>query len=506
MATSGNWVYICSILLSVLTYTSAQTAGGAQAAQPSFKVIRSLSGSKGSQQGSRFMIDDPRSIFYMPQDKQVMVYFEWEGPTGKHHLEGYWKNPDGKTVVISDFDYESRDKRFGGYWILTLTDGTASGIWNLEARVDGEITGVHSFQIVSATKPVDASSGGPQLLSPSEIYKRASISTVAIKTTTANGDLLNNGSGFFIAEDEVLTAFEVLDGATGASIQLPSGETKPIDQILAWNRWQDWAIVKVPPMQVPILGLAKLNTWAVGDRCFLLNAAQDGTRTIQDLNVSGTHDYPNAGKRMALAYTASHRTVGSPLLNEYGEVIGIIAASAIPGSSSLLQEKTGYYASAIRATNGNGNLAVPIELVTVPQTTIPTTFSDLKRRGQFVAPLTAVDFIEQGSLSLKLDNRANVTPMALNEKYEFSRKDQQFFVFIMWSPKDKRNTTTRLQIYDLDNNLLSDGKPTKLSMRPLQIAYTSWQMPVAAFRPGNYRIDVMLGDEPAWRTFFSISE
>jgi len=160
----------------------------------------------------------------------------------------------------------------------------------------------------------------------------------------------------------------------------------------------------------------------------------------------------------------------------------------------------------MRTMNGTNSLAVPMELVTLPQTITPASFSDLKQRGQFVEPLSAVDFMEQGSLSLKLDNRANVTPMAVNEKYEFNRKDQQFFVFIMWSAKDKRNTTTRVQIYDLDNNLLSDGKPTKLSMRPSQIAYTSWQMPVAAFRPGNYRIDVMLGNQPAWRTFFSVSE
>lgn len=505
MASVRNSSYLW-VILAALTYTAAQTAGGAQAAQPSFKVIRSVSGSKGSQQGGRFVIDDPRSTFYMPQDKQVMVYFEWEGLLGKHHLEGYWKNPEGKTVVISDFDYDSKDKRFGGYWILTLTDGTAAGVWNLEARVDGEVTGTHSFQIVTEPKPADAAAAGPQLLSPAEIYKRAMASTVAIKAATATGEPLRSGSGFFIAEDEILTAFEVIDGAISASIQLPSGETKTSDQVLAWNRWQDWAVLKVPSAQVPVLSRAKQNAWAVGDRCFLLNVAQDGTRTIQDLNVSGTHDYPGAGKRMALAYTPTHMTAGSPLLNEYGEVIGILAASSIPGSSSLLQEKTGYFASAMRTINASASIAVPIELATLPQTSIPASFSDLKQRGQFVPPLTAVDFIDQGQLSLKLDNRPNVTPMALDEKYEFSRKDQEFFVFIMWSAKDKRNTTTRVQIYDLDNNLLSDGKPTKLSMKPSQMAYTSWRMPVAAFRPGNYRIDVMLGDEPAWRTFFSISE
>lgn len=489
------------------SFASGQTAGGAQATQPTFRAIRSVSGSKGAQQSGHFLIDDPRTIFYMPEDKQVMVYFEWEGPLGKHHLEGYWKNPEGKTVVISDFDYESREKRFGGYWILTLVDGTEAGMWNLEARVDGEITGVHSFQIVSAAKPTNPAATGPQMLSPADIYKRAIATTVSLSTTAANGDTLRSGSGFYIADDQIVTAFEVIDGASGISVQLPSGERLQTDKVLAWNRWQDWAILKISPTKTSPLKRAKANSWAVGDRCFLLNVAPDGTRTIEDLNVSGTHDYPKAGQRLALAYMASAKAAGSPLLNEYGDVIGIVAGSTIPGSSSLLQERTGYYSSLMRGGNGSNAVAVPIELAIISADSVnPSTLSDLKQHGQFVSPLAGRDFIGQGSLSLRLDNRRNVTPMPLDEKYEFTRRDQQFFVFIMWAAKEKRNTTTRVQIYDMDNNLLSDGKPAKLNMRPSQVAYTTWQMPVAAFRPGSYRMDILLGEEPAWRTFFSIAE
>lgn len=505
----GKLFLLCFFLSNqVLVETAAaQSAGGAQAAQPTFRVIRSVSGSKGSQQSGRFVIEDPRGIFYMPEDKQVMVYFEWEGPMGKHHLEGYCKNPEGKTAVISDFDYESREKRFGGYWILTLTDGTAPGIWNLEARVDGEITGVNSFQIVSATKPADAASNAPKLLSPSDIYKLAMSTTVTLSALTAGGDTLRNGSGFFIADGQILTAFEVIDGATSISVELPDGKRLQTDQVLAWNRWQDWAILKVSSLKIALLNPAKANSWAVGDRCFLLNVARDETRTIEDLNISGTHDYPSAGQRMLLAFMASPKAAGSPLLNEYGEVIGVIAGSTIPGSSSLLQERTGYFSGLVRVRNGPDTVAVPIELVKMPAAVlVASTFAELKQRGQFVPPLIGSELVEQGTLALRLDNRANVTPMALDEKYEFTQKDQQFYVFIMWTPKEKRNTTTKIQIYDLDNNLLSDGKPTKLNMKPSQVAYTSWQLTIRVFRPGTYRIDVTLGDEPAWRTFFSVSE
>jgi len=35
---------------------------------------------------------------------------------------------------------------------------------------------------------------------------------------------------------------------------------------------------------------------------------------------------------------------------------------------------------------------------------------------------------------------------------------------------------------------------------------TTWEMNVASLPPGTYRVDVWLGDAPAWRSFFRISD
>src|SRR5213082_443564 len=85
-----------ALVLALLCATEggAQKAGGAFSGTPSFRVVRSVSGTRGSQQGGLYVIEDPRSTFYVPADKQVIVYFDWEGPRGKHHFEGVWKNPE----------------------------------------------------------------------------------------------------------------------------------------------------------------------------------------------------------------------------------------------------------------------------------------------------------------------------------------------------------------------------------------------------------------------------
>jgi hypothetical protein len=100
-----------------------------------------------------------------------------------------------------------------------------------------------------------------------------------------------------------------------------------------------------------------------------------------------------------------------------------------------------------------------------------------------------------------------VSPMLLQEKYQFSRKDQHMFVFIMWNAKEKRNTISLIRLYDLNNKLLMESKASKLSLHPASLfSSTDWQMPIDRMPTGTYRLDVILGDQPVWRTFFSVSD
>ncbi len=134
---------------------SAPASGGVQPQAESFQYIRSISGSKGAPENGKFGMQDPRTIFYVPDDHQVIVYMEWEEPIGNHHIEAFWKNPDGKVVTLSDFSYDAKDKRFGAFWTLALSETMQPGTWTLEAHVDGQLAGSHSFEILSGTRPPD---------------------------------------------------------------------------------------------------------------------------------------------------------------------------------------------------------------------------------------------------------------------------------------------------------------------------------------------------------------
>ncbi len=175
--------------------TAQVTSGGGVAAGKSrFRVVRSISGTAGAQENGSYIIRDPRTIFRIPQDHRVIVYFEWEGPLGPHRFEGVWKSPDGKITSVSDFDYEAKQARFGGYWDMLIAENTPTGLWMVQALVDGELTGTHTFQVVAGTGAgggADAAAGSMEPirnpLAPAALYSKANASTVAIENRNEQG-------------------------------------------------------------------------------------------------------------------------------------------------------------------------------------------------------------------------------------------------------------------------------------------------------------------------------
>jgi hypothetical protein len=67
-------------------------------------MIRSVVGAKGEQRNGSFVMTEPRSVFYIPEDREVIVYFEWEGPKGNHHCEGMVKGPSGQFATMTSFE------------------------------------------------------------------------------------------------------------------------------------------------------------------------------------------------------------------------------------------------------------------------------------------------------------------------------------------------------------------------------------------------------------------
>lgn len=469
--------------------------------------MRSVTGSKGSQQAGRYVIEDPRSVFYLRVDTKVIGYFEWEGPLGPHQFEGTWKDPQGKVVLVSDFQYEATKPNFAGYWTMLVSEAAPAGIWTLEAHIDGELAGSLSFQLVAAPKPPEATLTRPGL-APSQIYQAALNATVFVERLDADGKPLGRASGFFIGEGQILTAFEAIDGATSLRLIFLDGRHVEVSGILSWNRWEDWAILKAEPVKTALLPRAQANSWAVGDRCFFLDVAEGGGRVIIDGNITGKSNPPRVGERINFTYAPGTAAIGSPLLNEYGDVIGVLGGSLIPGAGALEVGGllSGRLAPGLSVSYRDSGLATPTEIIPAPTSDArPMTLAELLAKGELLSPLARTDDVAFATLALNLDKRENPA-WPSESREEFSHREQRMVVFVLWKSHQKYKGETVACIYDLDNRPRGQSKPLKLSLRPEQRTEAAWEFNIATLPTGIYRVDVLLGSSPAWRRFFRVIE
>ncbi|MFZ0910551.1 MAG: serine protease [Candidatus Acidiferrales bacterium] len=486
-----------------------QSAGGVPAAPSKFRVVRSISGTKGSVKSGEFVIEDPRTVFYLPADRQVIIYFEWEGPVGKHHFEALWKDPAGKVSAISDFDYDAAANRFGGYWKLALADDSPTGMWSLEARVDGETTGTHAFEVVSAPRPENLPSVRAPA-TPAEIYAKASAASVFIQKLGVNGEQLSVGSGFLVSDGVVVTAFQVIDGASKLRVILGDGRHVVVDDVAAWNRRGDWVVLRVPADNLPVLLRAKVDSWNVGDRCFALDSPSEGSRSLAAGTVTGKGSVPGAGERINISMFLSDAGIGSPLVDEYGDVIGLIGGRLVPGVSALEAATAGYTELVGTATFSAGSLAVPITVIPTAADGKSASLAELARTGQFISQVNAKDAVIYGMFTSRVE-WTNGFVRAPNGRTTFSRNDANLFVVISWqiaaTTQSKKKTLgmTALRVYDVDNQLRAAGDPQKVQRSPNSATQTVAKLSLANLPPGIYRADVLFNDDIAWRGFFRVT-
>ncbi len=153
-------------------------------------------------------------------------------------------------------------------------------------------------------------------LTAKEVYQTCSNATVQIVTDTGIG------SGFFYETGKVVTNYHVIEGATSIKVNLKDGNSYDVKYILSADKTLDLAVLSVP---VPIEPLKK-NQHGVspGESVYAIGSSLG---ILTDTFTNGI--VTNANRQMDdIHYIQTNAAItngnsGGPLINEYGEVIGI---------------------------------------------------------------------------------------------------------------------------------------------------------------------------------------
>lgn len=503
----------CVAILLLLTSMALRPASGQSTGAPTaassgtpYRVIRSIAGAAGHEDNNKLVMDDPRSLFNASKDSKVIVYFEWEGPLGPHHFEGLWKSPEGKIVLISDFRYEAKTPRYSGYWTMLLSEGTPSGEWNLEARIDGEPAGALSFVITGS--PVAHAAVPPQPLTLADLYRKAMDAMVRVEKLTQDGAPVDKSSGFWIADGQVLTAFESIDGAASLRISLPSGGQVTTNQVIAWNRWQDWAVLKVDANPKSFLKKAVNPAPNVGDRCSFLEWSAVGSK-LTDGSITGTNSFPRAGPRLLVASGVTSQSIGGALLDEFGNYVGVIGGSIVPSANPirilyLLNDSGNPNSTPDFDTTG---LAVPLSLLPdLPLNAAPISLAELSTRGEFAPLLIKSNSVQYMMVTNAVGKDSGNIPLPRNSKQIFSRRETRASVYVNWQTTTKEKVICGLRFFSADNKVIGSSKQQEVSLAPGKYASTTWDFPLAQLTPGIYRVDLLINDKTSWREFIRVTE
>lgn len=137
-------------LLAILCGTLGAPAGAVAQTPPPLHVLKISSGPSGAETNGTFLLTEERSKFSRTADREVIVFFHWDGVPGPHKLEARWRSPDGGFTSNSVIEYMAAERRFGAYWRIAITPNMQLGTWSIEATVDGQPGGRLTFDVTDA--------------------------------------------------------------------------------------------------------------------------------------------------------------------------------------------------------------------------------------------------------------------------------------------------------------------------------------------------------------------
>ncbi|MGC1309139.1 MAG: trypsin-like peptidase domain-containing protein [Phormidesmis sp.] len=201
-------------------------------------------------------------------------------------------------------------------------------------------TALFAFSLAEPTLPLFPSSQAlaaeEMALTPTEIYEQTISSVVTIALLNENYEVLSHGSGFIVDSDGlILTNAHVLTSEHAAvGVMLSDGSQLLADIVGFDRRGRDLAAVRLRgEHDLPVLKLSKNEGARVGDAVFAIGAPQ----SINNSNTMTSGIISNIeANRTAIMHNAAINggNSGGPLIDRYGEVIGIntkIAVASVVG-------------------------------------------------------------------------------------------------------------------------------------------------------------------------------
>lgn len=181
------------------------------------------------------------------------------------------------------------------------------------------VTGVLALYWSTSKPDVSAPAGvsKPTMILP-DPYRELSNAVVSIQMTDGNGQMMLAASGFFVKNDEILTALSTIEGATAGQVTAEA-ESYNITSVVAIDRERSLVILKVSGTTRKPLSVSSANA-PTDSR----NAAVIGRKPDQEIVFAANVDAQYRKDDDLIELRGVKGLVGAAVVNERGEAIGLI--------------------------------------------------------------------------------------------------------------------------------------------------------------------------------------
>ena len=140
--------------------------------------------------------------------------------------------------------------------------------------------------------------------------------------------MIGSGTGFFVAPQRVLTAHHVIERCTVITVRGHDGKTVTAE-LVADEKKRDLALISTQALAVSIAAFRPTDAISSGEAVATVGYPNHGLPRIEPFRTAGTiaaADRPDGPSRFAIRADVRPGNSGGPVLDDYGQVVGVVTA------------------------------------------------------------------------------------------------------------------------------------------------------------------------------------
>jgi TonB family protein len=188
-------------------------------------------------------------------------------------------------------------------------------------------TTAQSPTIAPVNQSPQANTGQTQPSELANLEAKVRPSVIWVTTFDLKGNLLRTESGFFISADgRFVTTAHTLDGAVNAVAKTADGGIYNVSGVLTVSKSADLAVLKTdikPQKLLRFLDLNKTGELSTGARVAVVGSSLAGNEgSARETTITA-----QSSERLEIAGATATSSVGSPVVYENGDVVGIVTSA-----------------------------------------------------------------------------------------------------------------------------------------------------------------------------------